>query len=62
MVWLIFSFLLGGIPGFFLGAFAALKLSVETELLGRGAVAGLVIGGIIGLGVFGFLLPWPAHF
>ena len=61
MVWLLFSFLLGGIPGFFLGAFTALKLSVETELLGRGAAAGAIVGGIIGLAVFGFVLPAAGH-
>ena len=59
---MLFSFLLGGIPGFFIGGFAALKLSVEQELLGRGAVAGLIVGGLIGLVVFGLLLPTPPHF
>ena len=62
MVWLIFSFLLGGVPGFFLGAFTALKLSIETELLGRGAFVGTVTGGIIGVVVFRFILHPPPHF
>jgi Na+/proline symporter len=62
LVWLIFSFLLGGIPGFFIGGFTALKLSVEQELLGRGAVAGMVIGGILGVIVFAFLIGPPPHF
>ena len=62
LVWLIFSFLLGALPGFFLGSFTALKLSHEAELLGRFAAAGAVAGGIIGLVVFGYMLPTPPHF
>lgn len=62
MVWLLFSFLLGGLPGFFVGALAGLKLSSDTELMGRASAAGAVVGGIIGLIVFGFMLPFPPHF
>ena len=62
MVWLLFSFLLGGLPGFFVGAFTSLKLSADTELLGRGSVAGLLVGGVIGIIVFGFVIGAPLHF
>ena len=62
MVWLIFSALLLGIPGFFIGAFTALKFSVETELLGRGAVAGFILGAIAGVIVLYVLVGPPPHF